>query len=38
MGDYYQLNGDFSESSTQELVTHLGGFYTSVILELTLHV
>ena len=38
MGDHYQLNGDFSESSMQGLVTHLGSFYTCVLLELTLHV
>ena len=25
MRDYYQLNGDFSESNTQELVTHFRG-------------
>ena len=26
MGDYYQLNGDFSESSIQELVTRFRQF------------
>ena len=26
MGDYYQLNGDFSESSIQELLMHFRRF------------